>query len=88
MAEQPAQLQAGAGHIWCKYHCAGCDECFRSLAAFDYHRKGSFFKDTRHCADPAELESMEPLEGRCKLGNARGVFLSTVYRIRGSEESD
>ena len=91
MAEQPAQLREG--YIWCKYHCASCDECFRSLAAFDAHRRGSHFKNTRHCAEPSGLirqvdgePLLEALEGRCRHSNARGVWESTVYRLAGAED--
>lgn len=93
MAEQPAHLLTG--NVWCKYHCASCDECFRSLAAFDAHRRGSHYKNTRHCADPEGLTRLvdgepllEALEGRCKRTNSPGVWESTVWRLAGSGDDD
>lgn len=93
MTEQPAQLREG--YIWCKYHCASCDECFRSLAAFDTHRQGSYSKNTRKCMDPETLIrkstgelALEALDGRCRIGNERGVFESTVWRVMGAAEQE
>lgn len=93
MAEQPAQLREG--YVWCKYHCASCDECFRSLAAFDAHRRGSHYRNTRHCVEPDTLTRvtdgealMEGLEGRCRMTNTRGVFETTVWRMANNEEEE
>lgn len=89
MSEQPAHLLTG--HVWCKYHCVSCDECFRSIAAFDGHRRGSFYKNTRHCCEPDSVmradgsPALEGIEGRCRHGNERGIFESTVYRVAGAE---
>lgn len=43
----------------CRAHCRGCDTCFSSDIAFDYHRKGDFgFPNEspagRHCEVPFE----------------------------------
>jgi hypothetical protein len=85
MTEPP---KPGEGQFWCKNHCASCDECFRSIAAFDAHRRGSHYKNTRHCCDPATLRGRETGElvlvgipGRCRMSNTRGVWESLVYRL-------
>lgn len=96
MAEQPAHLAPGAEQVaWCKYHCASCDECFRSLAAFDAHRRGSHYKNTRHCADPETLTRavdgeplLEQVEGKCRMTNQPGIFVSGIWRFPLAEEED
>ena len=76
------------GVVWCKYHCATCECCFRSLAAFDFHRTGSHAHNTRRCADPAKVKrrvSGEPaltsLEGRCKLGTDHPVVECEIWKV-------
>lgn len=91
MPEQPAQLRTG--YVWCKYHCVSCDECFRSLAAFDAHRRGSHYKNTRYCADPSTLTRavdgellLVSVEGRCRHSNERGTWESTIWRFPLDED--
>lgn len=86
-------IQITEGVRWCKCHCVSCDECFASLAAFDAHRRGSHYRNTRHCCDPASLTRavddeplLEGIEGKCRHANERGIWVTTVWRYPRSED--
>jgi hypothetical protein len=41
----------------CTAHCAGCNEHFHGLTAFDAHRRGD--PDNRYCAAPEEATNKD-----------------------------
>lgn len=40
---------------YAKFRCSGCGEMFRSEAAFNAHREGTFEPDERRCLDASSI---------------------------------
>ena len=74
----------------CTYHCrgypyGGCDSHFSSLNAFDVHRQGPYDGE-RVCVEPADVEDLEPTEGRCDHQRPKVEHAVTIWRVVMSEK--
>ena len=69
----------------CRNHCASCDQCFSSVAAFDSHRAGSHHDDSRYCETPSEDNRFVSTRGRCEIADPWVKRVGPIYGLAADQ---